>query len=891
MPEMSGRLCSTRPVHIWSPANKKVVAGQQFPKGIHGGRLRLATTRTMTEVSLGTEMGVGLKVEIGAEMGVFGVQIMAAWSLQRGPVEASLWKAQIAFIPLTQVVVAAMAAVCLWYYIHAPEPLRDDHPLSVQECIHEDVNALGTLITFTSRDTYTRLEGGLRENAQADGIHQLSSMPKGIFPMSTDMPIVGGSAACKVGFDLPASSDNVQQDLKSTSDIQQISEAVTQSLFTLSTVAIATTTAQNSVPSVVKSVSIKKSAAVMILETRNSCGLRFLKLQLDFTWDRCPDLTMLMFYGVTRPKLRLAGHLGYIELAIPIYRSPVTYHRIKAYSEFDMLKMLKVQKSKENETEVGEALAEAFKTGLVKSEDLFITTKGNCFGQELGCRRCQKGDTAGDTVDEFGWDLGKQTWWHQRSPFNDQKGVFMSSLPESFVEMAKWLTPDVEVYNTDDEVYNTDDIVQEGEVYNTNDVVKEWDEYTKGINTIQRNESKRIEKLPDSLLKREKGRRNREYYKPMMVSFGPYHHGQNDLARAEKYKRITLKEYCRCSPHTIDFVYNKVFEVIHEARKCYIDGSTSNYNDEEFNLMMLRDGCLIMHFIESVAHRNKLFFLTNEYMGAYGFGDIIRDMFLLENQIPFVVLHVLLELRFANEAEEMLKRFFNYLNTRDPLMMNEKILDMKQSIHLLELYRSYFIYLDASYHKSIAEISYALRKRKFTSVMDIKDRGIFVKCNKKESTSKADMEFHSHCCSGELKIVSRAVSDYTKAMYLNMIAYEMCPHTPNDFRVSTYVSIMKSLIVTNDDVKELQRHNIIIHLLSSNEEVVKMYDDIEAPIVNVYMFAKLKGGMMRYRKKTWLTELFTLYFSSPWKVIALLVATAVLFTGFVQTYYTIWPLR
>ncbi|PWA94360.1 ATPase, F1 complex, beta subunit [Artemisia annua] len=266
---------------------------------------------------------------------------------------------------LTQVVVAAMAAVCLWYYIHAPEPLRDDHPLSVQECIHEDVNALGTLITFTSRDTYTRLEGGLRENAQADGIHQLSSMPKGIFPMSTDMPIVGGSAACKVGFDLPASSDNVQQDLKSTSDIQQISEAGTQSLFTLSTVAITTTTAQNSVPSVVKSVtieflhvirltplnmlqvSIKKSAAVMIPETRNSCGLRFLKLQLDFTWDRCPDLTMLMFYGVTRPKLRLAGHLGYIELAIPIYRSPVTYHRIKAYSEFDMLKMLKVQKSKD----------------------------------------------------------------------------------------------------------------------------------------------------------------------------------------------------------------------------------------------------------------------------------------------------------------------------------------------------------------------------------------------------------------------------------------------------------------------------------------------------------------------------------------------------------------
>lgn len=443
------------------------------------------------------------------------------------------------------------------------------------------------------------------------------------------------------------------------------------------------------------------------------------------------------------------------------------------------------------------------------------------------------------------------------------------------------------------EVYNTDDIVQEGEVYSTNDIVKEWDEYTKGINTIQRSERKRIEKLPDLLLKSEKGFRNREYYKPVVVSFGPYHHGQKDLARAEKYKCITLKDYCRNSKQTIDFVYNKVFKVVHEARKCYIDGSTSNYNDKEFNLMMLRDGCLIMHFIESVACRNKLFFLTNEHLGALGFANIIRDMFLLENQIPFVVLHVLLELRFPYEAEETLKKFFNYLNTRDPLMKNEKSLDMKQSIHLLELYRSYFIYLDPSSHKSVVDINYALRKRLFASVMDLKDKGIFVKCNKKESTSKADMKFHSHCCSGELKIVSRAVSVYTKAMYLNMIAYEMCPHTPNDFRVSTYIAIMKSLIVANDDVKELQQHNIIIHLLPNDEEVVKMYDEIEAPIVNVYMIKKLRGGMLKHyhnKHKTWAAELFTLYFSSPWKAIALLVAATILFIGFVQTYYTIWPL-
>ncbi|PWA88363.1 hypothetical protein CTI12_AA121520 [Artemisia annua] len=353
-----------------------------------------------------------------------------------------------------------------------------------------------------------------------------------------------------------------------------------------------------------------------------------------------------------------------------------------------------------------------------------------------------------------------------------------------------------------------------------------------------------------------------------------------------------------------------VVEVIHDARNCYIDGSTDAYNDEEFNWMMLRDGCFILFFIECISCGNDKVLLNNEYLGALGFANVARDIFVLENQIPFVVLEVLLELRFADSGEEILNGFFNYLNYGEVIIrQNEKVLENKQPLHLLELYRSYFISLSASLGLGSINLSkwrgwakkmntvhedynYIRRNRSFSSVMELKAKGIFLKCAYDESSNE-DIKFHSHCCYGELELVRRAVSSNTKAIYLNMIAYEMCPHNPNDFRVSTYIRVMKSLVIQRDDVKELRNSKILLHSLGRDEEVVKMYDEIDAPAVNLYMFNQLRRGIEKHctsQYKTWAAELITVYFSSPWKTVALLVASAILITSFLQTYFAIRPL-
>nr|XP_043622066.1 UPF0481 protein At3g47200-like [Erigeron canadensis] len=446
---------------------------------------------------------------------------------------------------------------------------------------------------------------------------------------------------------------------------------------------------------------------------------------------------------------------------------------------------------------------------------------------------------------------------------------------------------------------------------NNNALVKEWDGCIRGHETTKRYERKRhIGKLPPLLLRGEKGHTNRQYYEPAVVSLGPYHHNRTELAQSEKYKLITLEEFQLSSGKSISSIYNKVFEVVQDARKCYIDGSTDEYNDDAFNRMMTHDGCFILLFIDCISSGINKVLLHNEYLGALGFANVVRDIFLLENQIPFVVLEVLLDLRFPEDkGEKILNKFFNYLNYGEVMMKNEKVLENKQPLHLLELYRSYFISLSASLNlgstksskwyvwakqteKVDEDYNYVKRNRSFPSVMELRGKGIFLKRTHDESSNE-DIKFHSRCCYGKLELVPRAISSNTKAIYLNMIAYEMCPHNPNDFRVSTYIRVMKSLVIQRDDVKELRNSDILLHSLGRDEEVVKMFDEIEAPAVNLYMFSQLRRGIEKHCKsnyKTWVAELITLYFSSPWKTMALLVAAAILLTNFLQTYFTVRPL-
>ena len=111
-----------------------------------------------------------------------------------------------------------------------------------------------------------------------------------------------------------------------------------------------------------------------------------------------------------------------------------------------------------------------------------------------------------------------------------------------------------------------------------------------------------------------------------------------------------LEFIAKYSTSFVEF-YSKVCEINDYTRSCYVDGSINKYCDNVFTLMMLRDSCFILYVMENVV-RNRWDKLSNSFahhIGPFGSFYACRDVILLENQIPFSLLILLMRLRYGDE--------------------------------------------------------------------------------------------------------------------------------------------------------------------------------------------------------------------------------------------------
>jgi len=115
------------------------------------------------------------------------------------------------------------------------------------------------------------------------------------------------------------------------------------------------------------------------------------------------------------------------------------------------------------------------------------------------------------------------------------------------------------------------------------------------------------------------------------------------------------------------------------------------------------------------------------------------------------------------------------------------------------------------------------------NVQELRAKGIRirVKSNEKRVPRLIDISFSHGWLNGELKLLKITLDDMTVPIFLNMIAYEMCPDFKNNYPIGTFFAFMDLLIGQPDDVKYLRSRKILFSNLGSDEELVKLFQSMQ----------------------------------------------------------------
>ncbi|GMN69395.1 hypothetical protein TIFTF001_038447 [Ficus carica] len=428
-----------------------------------------------------------------------------------------------------------------------------------------------------------------------------------------------------------------------------------------------------------------------------------------------------------------------------------------------------------------------------------------------------------------------------------------------------------------------------------------------------------------------------QHFTPREFSIGPIHAGSPNMLQ-NRLKLQLAAHFILKSGKTEEFLFDKLKIEIKDDVKTYFKKDVIMQYEEDLLIRMLfLDGCAMLGFIHGYVNRMLNVFDISDGQAAL----IQQDLFLLENQIPFTVLDVLMGLGREWEKENLKDDFLififlvsNITFPRDSLEHLHAYFDYHLSskrkshkpVHILDLLRevflfdSWFSHIDSmltvvceifcllcccgpvliSYvmkrsSKSLCLPTYLSKtKQSFRTVQELKAAGIKFK----PSDSLTAISFHSHFFNtAKLMLPTLVVDDSTERKLFNLVAYEMClsdSHLNREPWVTSYVKLLDLLVDSEQDVKDLRVADILRHSLSSDIDAAKLINSIgskcSAPRQDAYVGVKKKIEK-HYRRKcaTWVAQAYHAHFRSPWTVLALFAATTILALTAIQTWYSMNP--
>ncbi|KAM0871096.1 hypothetical protein ACQ4PT_039599 [Festuca glaucescens] len=418
-------------------------------------------------------------------------------------------------------------------------------------------------------------------------------------------------------------------------------------------------------------------------------------------------------------------------------------------------------------------------------------------------------------------------------------------------------------------------------------------------------------------------------YEPVVVCIGntytkiytlpPGSHYRQSLLKLESYKWCCAQQLIRRHSRLLEPAktlvllhgcFRSMKRLVPKIRASYSQGTLKTlgaFPDDEVAEMMLLDGCFILHRLLKYASRAAMEADGGSYdqldddedwtqvYGRCGLWQLVtRDLLLLENQIPFFVVRELFQqLKNEDEAEELLVtgalRLFRSLR---PQMMHRSPIACDDVHHLLHLF-----YLSVGLPPGDHQQQLSLGQRDellselpqwIPGAKELEEAGVRFR-KRKNATSFLDVRF----ARGVLEIPQLELNDSSESLLRNLIAFEQTyPNTTRD--ISTYAVFMDCLVTSEEDMRILDLHGILVNHLNSRRVAWRFFSAITGQVhwsTEENYLVGLMGAVDRYRNRRrhkWRAALVRNYFSNPWVTMSVLAALLLLVMAVLQTFFTVY---
>jgi hypothetical protein len=384
------------------------------------------------------------------------------------------------------------------------------------------------------------------------------------------------------------------------------------------------------------------------------------------------------------------------------------------------------------------------------------------------------------------------------------------------------------------------------------------------------------------------------YTVPRVVAIGPYYHGRRqELVMAEKVKHVAAYHCIRNSGCTVRQIFDAVVSVADGARGLYDKDVMATISRDDFRHMMFFDACFLVQFM--------LRFADGCDPSLYDFlefneSDILHDVMLLENQIPWRVVETVMH--FIPVSLGML--ICNWRGRlQDRIDVKDEPVDLDQNYHpphFLGFIRFYLVGRNDAAGVEDPQDDKIKALSTSVSAIELAEMAINLKANN-QATELAHMGlvYMKDLLTLFFPKLSMAplCLDNTRASWLvNMVALELS--TTRDFfddkadirdsAACSYLLLLCMLVHREEDVHQLRTKGILKGGAGlTNKEALRFFTSLRSCLRPGKDYAYVMLQIARYRLRMWIWIMLYAFGCRNWKTIVGIGSAIGAFAGIIKT--------